>query len=180
MSSRNRECNEYLSDTNHLPFNKWLLTHIESFKYGCSTGLVQSKKDENNQTTTYTYNAPPSGCSHTDGLNRLTRVDNPDGGWTTSCYDDTPGSPNVTTSSLMNSGGQEIVTISQQDGVGHSTGTTLQSDPTNPIVQINTYDGEGRLYTNTNPYRSTAESTYGTTTHYLRCARKADLCSEPR
>jgi len=45
----------------------------------------------------------------------------------------------------------------------HATGTTV-NDPDGAVISTTTYDSLGRVHATTNPYRSTSDSTYGTTT----------------
>ena len=67
--------------------------HIEQFTYSCALGKLASSIDENNKTTKYIYDTPPSGCTTPDGLARLSERDSPDGGKTTFCYNDIGQSP---------------------------------------------------------------------------------------
>ncbi len=129
----------------------------KTFAYDQSTGFLTQSTDQNSQSTTYTYNTPPSSCNYTDGLDRLSEVDYPDGGKTTYCYQDgTYGAgsqtPSVTTSTLLSSGTWKT-SIAAMDGMDHVILTGLTSDPNGTDYVATTYDGEGRVATVTNPYR---------------------------
>jgi len=148
------------------------VAHIDKFTWGYNDGLVRSHTDQNNQTTAYVYNSPPSGCSFPDGLDRLSTVTYPDGGKTTYCYNDTPynsstPSPSVTTSKLI-TGSTYLTTLTAFDGMGHNVRTALTSDPdcSSGDRTDTTYDGFGRAYTVSNPYCTTNDPTYGLTTYF--------------
>lgn len=130
------------------------VAHTESFTYNSSTGEVASSTDENSQTTSYSYNDP---------FARLTQTNYPDGGQTTLSYNDTAPTPSVTTSKEMNSS-QSIVSTTIENGIGLSIETEL-TDPQGADLTVTSYDGSGRAYTVTNPYRSTGDPTYGVTTY---------------
>jgi RHS repeat-associated protein len=143
--------------------------HTYSFTYSYSDGHLTSSTDANSQITNYKYNTPPSNCSFTDGLDRLSEVDHPDNGKTTYCYNDstynssTP-SPSVTTTTAITSTLNKVSTAAF-DGMGHSVGTILSSDPDGTTYTATTYDGLGNPYQVWNPYRTTSETSYGFTTH---------------
>jgi len=48
--------------------------------------------------------------------------------------------------------------------MGHAIGTELQSDPYGVDYTTTSFDGMGNVYQQSNPYRSTSETTYGLTT----------------
>src|SRR6185436_4429155 len=58
---------------------------VSSSVYDFNTGRVTSATDANNQTTTMEYGAT-DGFGNANAMQRLTRVNNPDGGWTTYAY----------------------------------------------------------------------------------------------
>jgi hypothetical protein len=61
---------------------------VSSAVYDLKTGLVTSSTDANDKTTTFEYNDP---------LNRIRKVNRPDGGWTKTNYTDTFGNTYVQT-----------------------------------------------------------------------------------
>jgi len=140
----------------------------KTFTYNWMMGQLATSTDENSQVTTYSY-LLPSGTP--DPFGRLTSIVGPSaaGSPTTSfTYNDgkyTPGAwgtPNVQTTTLMNSGGTQKVTAAYSDGMGHSIGTELQSDPYGTDYTTTSYDGMGNVFQQSNPYRLT--DTYGLTT----------------
>ncbi len=113
-----------------------------------NTGLVTSSTDANNQTTTYEY---------VDPLNRLTRVNLPDGGRTTHTYVDshTCGAY-VETRTLIDTG-RETDAWQFSDGLGrpYLAESLDNQDPNNPYLRVDTqYDSLGRVLRVSNPYRT--------------------------
>ena len=103
---------------------------------------------------------------------RITQVNYPDGGQTTFCYSDTPGTSCsnstppfqvVTTKAITSS--QNQVTTNVFDGLGRVTQSQLTSDPQGTVYTVTTYDADGRKATVTNPYRTTGDPTYGVTSY---------------
>ena len=128
--------------------------HIEQFSYAYASGEVTSSIDQNNLTTTYKYN---------DNLARLTETDFPDGGQTLLSYNDAPynpstPSPSVTTTKKINAAAS-VVSVAAMDGLGHHVRSLLTSDPQGTIYTDTAYDGPGRVYTVSNPYRSGSDPT---------------------
>jgi YD repeat-containing protein len=139
------------------------LGHVTSAKYNSCSSTLASVTDPNSQVTSYNY----------DLLNRRTQTTFPDTGQTSICYSDVSGatcqtasgSPlkAVTTSKITSS--LNLVSTAVVDGLGRITQTQINSDPEGPVYTDTTYDGKGRKSTVSNPYRSTSDSTYGTTTY---------------
>ncbi len=159
------------------------LGHKSTFAYGYADGQLTSSTDPNSQITNYKYNTPPSGCSLSDGLDRLSEIDYPDNGKTTYCYNDSPynastPSPSVTTTKLISSGVSEASTAAF-DGVGHAVQTILSTDPDGVTYTSTSYDGLGYAYTVSNPYRTTGDSTYGITTHTYDSLGRTTQVAEP-
>jgi RHS repeat-associated protein len=141
------------------------INHIESFKYAYADGQLISSTDENGLIMNYSYN---------DSLRRLTETDRPDGGKTTLSYNDAPPVPSVIASKTINTT-QTLTSVAARDGMGHQTQTQLTSDPQGTVYTTTTYDGLGRAYTISNPYRSGSDPTTsaGTTTYgYDALSRK--------
>jgi len=122
-----------------------------SFGYDCASGRLTSSTDQNSQTTSYSYS---------DSLGRLTGISYPDGGVTSYSYNDSPLDPSVTVQKSITSSLTYSMT-STMDGLGHTARTEVTSDPAGPVYTDMTYDGEGQIYTQSNPYRSTSDPTYG-------------------
>jgi len=123
--------------------------------YSCS-GLLGSTTDPNNQTSTQSY----------DLFDRPLVSTFPDGGQTTNTYDDTNL---ITTTSKLLTSGASIFTREHYDQLGRAIEDDLCEDGTagctSPIQTDITYDGLDQKITETNPYRSTSDSTYGVTTY---------------
>lgn len=141
------------------------VAHVANFSYAYSDGRLTVAADENGLQTKYFYSDP---------LRRLTETDRPGGGKTTVAYNDAAPSPSVTTSTTINST-QTKTAIGVQDGMGHPTQAQLTSDPQGTIYGDTTYDGLGRVWKQSNPYRSGTDATtsVGTTTfNYDAIGRK--------
>lgn len=127
--------------------------------YDFNTGLLTSMKDLNQQPSTYTY----------DVLHRLVCVELPDGGSTHFLIND--AALTVDKITRLN-GGNACVTNSgnidmqyQFDPLGRQIETRLLSDPDGTTFTDTTYDSLGRVATTSNPYRTTADPTYGVTSY---------------
>jgi RHS repeat-associated protein len=125
------------------------VAHIDNSAWGYNDGLIRSHTDQNSLTTSYAY---------ADPLTRLTQINNPDGGQTTVSYSDTAPAPTVTTTKKINST-QSVTSVSVSDGLGHVTQTQLTSDPQGAAYSDTTYDGLGRVWKQSNPYRAGTDPT---------------------
>ncbi len=150
------------------------VSHIEKYAYAYDSGQLTSATGQNNQVTTYKYN---------DNLARLTETDYPDGGVTTFAYNDaaynasTP-SPSLTTTKKINSS-TNLVTVSAMDGLGQVVRSELTSDPSGTTYTDITRDGLGRVWKQSNLYRTTGDSTYGITTNYFDALGRPCLVVPP-
>jgi RHS repeat-associated protein len=127
------------------------LSMSRSTVWDCPSGLPTSATDENNQTTSFTY----------DGLLRSTQQNFPDGGQTQIAFNTIT---NITTKIKMTAS-QTILLNTELDGLGALKQTQLQSDPQGTDYTDTTLDAVGRVSTVSNPYRSTSDPTYGLTTY---------------
>jgi RHS repeat-associated protein len=125
------------------------ISHDTTYKYTWTTGNLRSSTDENQYTTYYEYNDP---------WLRPTRIAYPDGGETLESYSDSGPSPSITTS-VLQGGGQYVVSTSVMDGVGHTV-QVQRPAPEGTISSEVTFDGLGRTYKSSNPHLA-AETTYG-------------------
>ncbi len=144
-------------------------THVEKFTWGYTDGLLRSRVDENNQTTSYQY---------ADSLLRLTKITAPDGGVTSLAYTDTVGAPSVTTTKSITSSVNRVSSVTY-DGMAHPVQTSLTSDPDGTTYTTTSYDGFGRKLSVLNPYRSTTDSTYGFTTMQYDALGRTIEVTEP-
>ena len=132
--------------------------------YGC-TGKLASKKDPNDLAngrsgTTYAY----------DLMGRTTTVNYPDGGQTTTIYNDSARTVDVQT--LINAG-QTHEALTLLDNLGRKMQSQILSDPEGTVYEDTQYDALGRVASVSTPYRSKAETTYGVTqTYYDARSRK--------
>lgn len=151
------------------------LGHMRNFSYDYPSGKPTTSTDEyvsgsSGNTTTYHYNTQASQCSTSDGLDRLTEVDYPDGGVTSYCYNDSV--PSITTNQLLSASTWKT-SVSTKDGLGHVIATELTSDPGGADYTRASYDGMGQVYQVWNPSRCnpltqtscSGESTWGITTY---------------
>ena len=116
--------------------------------YDFHTGLAYSATDANAKLTTFEYN---------DALDRPTRVNRPDGGWTKHFYDRNAFGEYVNTQTLQNAAG--VIESSYQffDGLGrpYRSFAYENQDPANPWITTDTeYDALGRVRRVSLPYRT--------------------------
>jgi len=146
------------------------------FCYDINSGLLNSTIDPNNQPTSYTY----------DPLTwRETLVKYPDNGETAYCYSDTPseGCPSgppyqvILTKKITST--LNFTETGTMDGLGRLYETELNSDPSNPDYTFITFDTDGRKYSQTNPYRSTSDPTYGVTYYNYDALSRPTLVTDP-
>ena len=136
------------------------VAHLDSYQYGFNNGKMTSHLDQNKNSTGYCYQV--SGCTGAvDPWARLRQINNPDGGVTTISYSDAGPQPTTTTSVALSSG-SSMSNETIFDAYGHTLHSLQTSDPSGTDIVDTTYDGLGRPYTVTNPYRgtSTALTTY--------------------
>ena len=137
----------------------------QNFTYRYCDGQLNSATDRNSKTTSYAY---------ADSLNRLTQITYPDTGQTGYSYTGICGHPSATT--ILIQSGSSYTESATLDGICHVTQTAVTSDPTGSDFTDTTYDGEGRVWTVSNPYRSKSENTYGlTTTSYDALGRTTSV-----
>jgi RHS repeat-associated protein len=135
------------------------ISHTESFSYSYADGQLTKSTDQNGVQTQYAYG---------DSLHRLTGITYPNCtqcGPTSISYNDAISSPQVTKTKTLSST-QSLTNLTVLDGMGHVVQTQLTTDPAGADFVDTTYDGFGRVRTQSNPHRSTASSTDGTTTYY--------------
>ena len=125
------------------------VNHIEQYLYDYSTGNLTFHTDENSLVTSYTY---------ADPLNRITNISGPPDpeyynlqAQTNYKYNDSAPSPTVTVTTAATPD-PDIVDVAVMDGFARVV-QTQHSDPDGTDLIDTTYDGFGRLFTVSNPYR---------------------------
>jgi RHS repeat-associated protein len=143
--------------------------------YDFNTGLLTSTTDPNGQTQSISY----------DPLTlRQTEVQYPDGGQLGFCYSDTAsegcasGPPYEVIVTKKITATQNLVETGIVDGLGRLSEVELNSDPTGVDYTLFTYDADGRKATQTNPYRSTSDATYGLTTYRYDALNRTTLATK--
>ncbi|MCU1266971.1 MAG: repeat-associated core domain protein [Acidobacteria bacterium] len=119
---------------------------VTSSDYDFNTGLVNSTTDANGKTTTFEYNDP---------LNRVRKVNRPDGGWTTTEYGDAPGNIYVRTQIVQHTS-PSLVTLDAYkflDKLGRTVRSFAKEDSSYVVVDTQ-YDVMGRAWRVSNPYRT--------------------------
>ena len=148
-------------------------SHIVSFTYVYNDGKMRSSTDENLQTTTYCYFTGGCNGASEDPWARLTEIDYPDGGQTKASFSDAGPNPNTVIQTKLNPNTNKT-TETVMDESGRVISTEITSDPNGTDEMDTTYDGLGRVSTQSNWYRSgSPSSTNGTTTYnYDALSRK--------
>lgn len=126
------------------------LTLTTSAGWNCNSGEMTSSTDFNGNTTTYTYS---------DVFNRLTQVNYPDGGETTTSYSDSPPYPLITSQNLIQSGVWSNSSQISHDGLGRVVKVIGLNSAGVDLV----YDGLGRVQYQSNPYWTASDPTFGQT-----------------
>ncbi len=149
------------------------LGQTEKFTYDYNNGQLTDSQDQNDITagrvgTTYLYNDP---------FARPKQVNYPDGGQTTLSYVDS-STPSITSTKLLTST-VSIINITTADSLGRTTTTELSSDPDGATYTATTYDGENKTYTQSNPYRTTGDPTYGITTYTYDALGRTTQVAKP-
>jgi RHS repeat-associated protein len=145
------------------------LNQTTAFTYDVNMGYLASTTDPNSQQTTYAYN---------DKLGGLTAINYPDGGQTSYSYNDSTPAPTVTTTKLATPD-PTITSVTTYDGLGRLSETELTSDLSGTDHTIITYDANGRIASETNPYRTTSDSTYGITSYQYDALNRTTLVTNP-
>jgi RHS repeat-associated protein len=134
----------------------------ESLAWDCNGALKTSVSDVNGNATSFTY----------DNMNRQIQASYPDGGlkktqYTSATVTDYCSliSGSVTGFCTPASGSLAREDETDLDGLGRTIHQDLVSDPAGETYVDSTYDWLGRLYTKSNPYRSTSDPTYGADTY---------------
>src|SRR5262249_52942101 len=160
---------KHFPHTDYVPHNKRCQPRSQ-FLYDFPSGQLTLSKDENGNSTTYHYD---------DAFARLTSSTYPDNGQATIAYSDAGPNPTITTSHLSQAG-VSLTDVAVMDALGHSRQSQLTSDATDGADYTDlTYDGLGRIWTRSNPHRSGASSTDGTTTFYYDALGRTCLVVPP-
>jgi RHS repeat-associated protein len=128
------------------------IAHVEIPAYDANTGELLSRQDENKNVTSFQY----------DSMRRLTNAAYPDGGTETFQYTDTIP-PSYTLTKLLNSAGSAYIEVGLADTFGRKLQTRITSDTQGTIYADTQYDDLGRVASQSNPYRSATDTTYGVT-----------------
>ena len=138
--------------------------HTTQYQWGYQDGKMWSRVDNNSQTTKYCYTMGGCGGSTFDPFYRLTQVIYPDSGQETISYSDAGPTPSVSTNTLI-SGSTSLNQTTNYNAMGLALTKQITSDPYGTDITTTTYDGLSHVWTATNPYRSTSDTTYGTITY---------------
>lgn len=118
------------------------------YSYDFSGGTLHSTTDANKKVTSY---------EHNDVWNRLTDSHMPDGGSTASRFFDIGSNPSVVSTVQMD-GVNQLRDTTTMDGFGRII-LSRRDDPLGTVFVDNTYDGLGRVWSKSNPYRTAGKVT---------------------
>jgi len=140
----------------------------EGFTYDANTGLLLNHTDQNNQATSYSY----------DAMRRLTGVIYPTGGGSEnySYYDVTP--PYYQFTKTLDSS-RTYSETGLADELGRKVQTQITSDSYGTMYADTAYDLLGRIMLQTNPYRTLTESTYGLTLFTYDAVNRKSIQIQP-
>ncbi|HET7108345.1 MAG TPA: RHS repeat-associated core domain-containing protein [Candidatus Acidoferrum sp.] len=158
----------YVTQTNLPDTGSPAVHHVIGGSYDFNTGQLMSFTDQNNQQSTYSY----------DPLGRLTSASFPDLGQTTFTFNDAALAAYVERQEKVVGSTMNVFRV-LFDGLARKKQTQLRSDPSGIVYTDFTYDQLGRLYTQSNPYRSTSDPTYGVTTHNYDSLNRETLTIPP-
>jgi len=165
------------------------VSHTDSYTHDWNTSELLSHTDENNQTTSYSY----------DLMGRVASITYPDKGGSSFCYSDinswsasggcTPiGSSGSTPpfslytstqTGTTSAPGASVTTMHTYDGWGRQYFSSVTSDPQGATSVDTTYDWAGRVASVSNPYRSKSESTYGVTSYTYDALGRKTIQTQP-
>ena len=138
--------------------------------WDCSGAVVTSSTDSNGKTTTYSY---------ADPLWRQTGISFPDGGSVANTYSTGSSFPwTISTSTAINSS-TDLTKTTVYDGLSRVTQNQTTSDSMGTDYVDTSYDLLGRVYSVSNPHRSSSNSTDGTTTYTYDALNRPTLVTEP-
>ena len=148
--------------------------HIEYFGYDDNTGEMRSHTDENGNQTTFSY----------DPMRRLTGTTYPSaGGSETFQFTDPVPPSNLPLPSYVFSKTLSSSSTFSETGLADSLGrkyeTQITSDLEGTIYADIRYDALGRVASQSNPYRSASESTYGVTTFTYDALGRKTIQTQP-
>ena len=157
------------------------LSHAASFTYDFYSGQLTASTDANSQSTGYIYN---------DSFARPTQFNYPDGGQAEHAYNDTSSPPTVTSCQLITGTAGATcspttppsgwkTSVGSLDGLGHVVQEQVASDPDGVDSVDTSYDGLGRVHTRSNPHRTAAATTDGTTTYTYDVLGRTTKVTEP-
>lgn len=123
---------------------------VSTTVFDTNTGLVTSSTDASGRTTCFEY---------VDPLYRQTKVTRPDGGWTSTFYNDNPADTYVRTQTLKRTTpSQQVIEAYQYfDKIGRNVRSFLK-EGTTYLTSDTQYDLLGHVWRTSNPYRTTAPS----------------------
>jgi YD repeat-containing protein len=138
------------------------LSQSSNTQYNYYFGKPEWFQDPNGFIRTFTYSDP---------LDRMTRATSPDNGWVNFAYVYSTGTTTVTTTTALTGSSDpagctantQTVTSAVFDGLGRKIHSQV-TEGSGSITTDTVYDSMGRAAQVSNPYRSTLDPTYGTTT----------------
>ncbi|HLL75101.1 MAG TPA: BPSL0067 family protein [Pyrinomonadaceae bacterium] len=119
--------------------------------YDAVTGQVLTATDANGQTTSFGYEVSPGTR---DPLNRLRRVDRPDGGWTKTDYNDVVGNLYAHAETRLDAT-RSTHAYQFFDRLGRASRSFALEAGTTYVVSETRYDQVGRASQASNPFRTT-------------------------
>jgi RHS repeat-associated protein len=142
------------------------VVHVEIPTYDMGTGELLAHQDENQNTTSFQY----------DEMRRPLTTSYPDGGQEKFTYNDVIPPSYVFNKKLSNT--STFTETGLADTLGRKVQTQI-TDPQGTLFANTTYDTLGRVAAQTNPFRSTSESTYGVTAYTYDAIGRKTIETQP-
>jgi len=149
------------------------LGHVTKFAYDSCTGLRRQEQSPNDLAANRIGTLLTS-----DLMGKQTLIQTADGGNTATSYGGY-ALPLTITKTTLATPNPSIVKAAIADGYGRTIREKTTSDPSGTVYVDTIYDALGRVFSVSNPYRSTSDATYGVTRHWYDALGREVIQTQP-